>query len=253
MSPPPDDAIVSKSLDGIITSWNRGAQRIFGYTAEETVGRSVLMLVPADRKDEEPKILAQLRRGERVDHFETIRVKKDGQLVPVSLTISPIKDATGTIIGASKIARDITRLQAHRRGRARRSSCRASGARRAQAEHASRMKDEFLATVSHELRTPLNAIVGWTDVLKEGGHGPEAARGSEAIKRNAFAQAQLIEDLLDLGRITSGKLTLQLGLDRGRPTSSGEDHSIGSVASPPRTPGEWKSTSASSSMTSGAA
>lgn len=103
-----DDAIVSKNLDGIITTWNAAAERLFGYTADEAVGQSVTMLIPEDRPDEEPRILARLRRGERVDHFETIRRRKDGTLVDVSLTISPVKDASGTVVGASKIGRDIS-------------------------------------------------------------------------------------------------------------------------------------------------
>lgn len=103
-----DDAIISKDLTGIITSWNKGAERLFGYTADETIGRSVLIIIPPDRFHEEPKILDQLRRGQKVDHFETIRRRKDGTLVDISLTISPIRDAHGKIIGASKIARDIT-------------------------------------------------------------------------------------------------------------------------------------------------
>lgn len=103
-----DDAIISKDLNGIITSWNKGAERVFGYTAEETIGRSVTMLIPPERLKEEPKILERLRRGERVDHFETIRVRKDGTLINISLTISPIRDTQGRIVGASKIARDIT-------------------------------------------------------------------------------------------------------------------------------------------------
>ncbi len=103
-----DDAILSKNLNGIITSWNAGAQRLFGYTAEETVGQPVTMLMPPERFNEEPGILARIRRGERVDHYETIRRRKDGTLLDVSLTISPIVDSQGKIIGASKIARNIT-------------------------------------------------------------------------------------------------------------------------------------------------
>ena len=103
-----DDAIISKDLNGIITSWNKSAERVFGYTAAEAVGQSITMLIPPDRLDEEPNILARLRRGERVDHFETIRRRKDGTLLDISLTISPVKDADGRIIGASKIARNIT-------------------------------------------------------------------------------------------------------------------------------------------------
>ncbi len=103
-----DDAIISKDLNSIITSWNIGAERLFGYTAAEVIGKPVTILIPADRLDEEPRILSRLKRGERVDHFETIRQRKDGQLLDISLTISPVKDQQGRIIGVSKIARDIT-------------------------------------------------------------------------------------------------------------------------------------------------
>ncbi|HEY2358529.1 MAG TPA: PAS domain S-box protein [Phenylobacterium sp.] len=102
------DAILSKDLDGVITSWNRGAEQLFGYTAEETIGKSVTLLIPADRLDEEPSILARLRRGEHIDHYETVRRRKDGSLVDISLTVSPIRDSSGKVVGASKIARDIS-------------------------------------------------------------------------------------------------------------------------------------------------
>jgi signal transduction histidine kinase/CheY-like chemotaxis protein len=136
-------------------------------------------------------------------------VRKNGEHFPISLTISPVKDASGHIIGASKIARDITDL---RNAAAEREQLLASERRaRAQAENANRMKDEFLSTVSHELRTPLNAIVGWTDVLADETQKPEEIRhGIEVIRRNAMMQAQLIEDLLDLGRISSGKMALEI-------------------------------------------
>lgn len=103
-----DDAILSKNLDGVITSWNLGAQKLFGYVAEEVVGKSVTILIPSDRLDEEPPILNRIRRGERIEHYETIRQRKDGGLIDISLTVSPIKDSFGRIVGASKIARDIT-------------------------------------------------------------------------------------------------------------------------------------------------
>lgn len=102
-----DDAILTKDLDGTITSWNRGAERIFGYTAAETIGRPVTMLIPQDRHDEEPEILGRIRRGEHVDHYETIRQHKNGRLIHISLTVSPLRDERGEIVGASKIARDI--------------------------------------------------------------------------------------------------------------------------------------------------
>jgi PAS domain S-box-containing protein len=103
-----DDAIVSKDLDGIITTWNRGAERLFGYSAEEAIGRPILMLIPPDRVDEEPGILARIRSGERIDHYETVRRRKDGGMIDISLTVSPMRDNQGRIVGASKIARDIT-------------------------------------------------------------------------------------------------------------------------------------------------
>jgi PAS domain S-box-containing protein len=102
-----DDAIIGKTLNGIITSWNKGAEQLFGYTAEEAVGNSVTILIPPERQDEEPAILERLRRGERIDHYETIRQRKDGSLIDISLTVSPVKNAQGKIVGASKIARDI--------------------------------------------------------------------------------------------------------------------------------------------------
>ena len=102
-----DDAIVSKNLDGIITSWNNGAERVFGYTAEEAIGQPITIVIPHDRWDEERTILTRIRRGERIDHFETVRQRKHGSLIVVSLTISPVKNAAGKIVGASKIARDV--------------------------------------------------------------------------------------------------------------------------------------------------
>lgn len=109
-----DDAIISKDLSGVITSWNRGAERLFGYTAEEAIGKPIVMLIPADRQDEEPAILERIRRGELIDHYETVRRRKDGSLIDISLTTSPVKNAEGMIIGASKIARDISdRKRAH--------------------------------------------------------------------------------------------------------------------------------------------
>jgi PAS domain S-box-containing protein len=135
-----DDAIVSKDLNGIVRSWNRSAERMFGYTADEIVGHSILTIIPEDRRQEEDRVLAAIRAGERVDHFETVRRTKSGSLIPVSLTVSPIRDATGTVVGASKIARDISdRKRAD-----------------ALAEKASR-RDAFLAQITLTLGRSLDA------------------------------------------------------------------------------------------------
>ncbi len=204
-----DDAIISKNLESIVTIWNPGAERIFGYTAKEMIGQSIRRIIPAELMSEEDDIIARIRRGERVDHFETRRLRKDGRALDVSLTISPIHDDDGQIIGASKIARDISgkKISEQRLTEALEDARKA----RQQAEVANRMKDEFLATVSHELRTPLTAIVGWIRMLRSGNLSPERAEQAlEVIDRNTRSQAQLIEDLLDISRITMGKLRLDV-------------------------------------------
>jgi PAS domain S-box-containing protein len=146
------DAIVSKSLNGVITSWNKGAERLFGYAAEEAVGQNITLIIPPERRDEERTILEQLTRGERVDHFETVRMRKDGSLLDVSLTISPMKDASGRVVGASKLARDITE-----RNRAE------EALRQAQTDlaHASRLTTmgEFTASLAHEVNQPIAAAI----------------------------------------------------------------------------------------------
>ncbi|MBV9129609.1 MAG: PAS domain S-box protein, partial [Verrucomicrobia bacterium] len=330
------DAIIGKDLNSIITSWNSGAERIFGYTAEEMIGTSIMRLIPPDRQDEEQEILSRIRRGECFDHFETVRLAKDGRQLNVSIMVSPIKNSIGHVIGASKVARDITeRKEAQERERqllaeaatanakfraffeqgplfagimaldgtileANRLSLEACGytkeqvigkkfwdcpwwcysaalmqqiklavtqaaagqiykaempylvadgsqrtvsllvlpikdetgrtmflaptgtditelkraesqrddllqaerAARAAAEHASLLKDEFLATLSHELRTPLNGILGWSHIMQQGNAGAEIiAQGLEVIDRSARAQSEIIEDLLDMSRI----------------------------------------------------
>jgi PAS domain S-box-containing protein len=203
-----NDAIVSKSLEGIISTWNQGAQRMFGYEAAEIVGKPVAVLIPRERIDEEPAIIEKLKRGEKVENYETVRQCKDGRLVDVSLTVSPIKDGAGRIIGASKILRDIT--QKKRDQQAREQLLEAERTARAEAERLNVMKDEFLATLSHELRTPLSAILGWSQLLLSGKLGAEGGKqGLETINRNARAQSQLIEDLLDMSRIVLGKVRVE--------------------------------------------
>jgi PAS domain S-box-containing protein len=218
-----DDAIIGKDLNGIITSWNQGAERIFGYSAEEMIGTSITRLIPLERQGEEEQILSCLKRGERFEHFETVRTTKEGRHLHVSLTISPIKDANGRVVGASKIARDITDRKlseealreaqkvAEAANADRQRLLESERAARSQAERASHMKDEFLATLSHELRTPLNAVLGWATALRAGDFPTEELeQGLETIERNARVQAQIIEDLLDMSRIISGKVRLDV-------------------------------------------
>src|SRR5437899_2617078 len=154
-----DDAIVSKTLEGIITSWNPAAERMFGYAAVEAIGQSILIIIPPDRCQEEEYVLDRIRRGESVEHFDTVRVDRRGQRIPISLTVSPIRNALGEIIGASKIARDITE---RKQAEAERAALLArEQPARAELEALHRTKDQFLAVLSHELRTPVNAIFGW--------------------------------------------------------------------------------------------
>jgi PAS domain S-box-containing protein len=196
-----DDAIIGIDLEATITSWNRGAERVFGYTPEEVVGRSVTVLIPEGREDEEPRILARIRAGERIEHYETIRCRKDGVRLPISLTVSPIRNAEGVIIGASKIARDITLQKANEA---------ALKEAKEAAEAASAAKDRFLAVLSHELRTPLTPVLMAAAVHERNPALPEAIREDMAmIRRNVELETKLIDDLLDLNRIASGKLDLQ--------------------------------------------
>ena len=211
-----EDPIISKNLDGIVTSWNPAAQKLFQYTAQEMIGQPISTLIPSDHGDEEPEILKRIRRGERLANYETQRRRKDGSIVNVSLTVSPIRNTLGQIIGASKIVRDITENKhAETRERERlkqiENAIREAEEARQLAEQASIAKDEFLATVSHELRTPITAILGWTYMLANGQVSSEQQQKAFAvIERNARSQAQLIEDLLDISRITSGRMRIDL-------------------------------------------
>ncbi|HET8782314.1 MAG TPA: PAS domain S-box protein [Pyrinomonadaceae bacterium] len=204
-----DDAIISKDLNGIISSWNRGAERVFGYKADEVIGKPVTILMPQELYDEEEQILARIRAGRSVDHYETVRLRKDGTLLDISLTISPIRDETGRIIGASKIARDITEEKRAEEERTR--LLERERIAREEAENANRLKDEFLATLSHELRNPLNVVIGYSEILRRSEdvtNGSFVNRAADVIRRNALAQSQLVSDLLDLSRLQMGKLAI---------------------------------------------
>jgi len=190
-----EDAIVSKDINGIVQTWNKAAERMFGYSADEMIGHSIRTIIPRERWHEEDKVLARIRSGRSIDHFETVRHRKDGSLIEVSLSVSPIKTSTGAIIGASKIARDITTQRQLARD----------------AEEANRVKDEFLAMLSHELRTPLNAVLGYTRMLREGHLGPDRRdRAIETIERNANLLGQLVADVLDVSSIVTGKVRLNM-------------------------------------------
>src|SRR5947207_4951586 len=148
-----DDAIISKSLDGVIRTWNRGAERIFGYSAAEAIGQHIELIIPAERHAEETMVLAKIRAGGIVDHFETVRRTKDGRLIDISLTVSPIRDARGRITGASKIARDITERK--RMDAMVRDSEDRLRALVAELRQADERKDEFIALLAHELRNQI--------------------------------------------------------------------------------------------------
>jgi PAS domain S-box-containing protein len=189
-----DDAIVSKSLDGVITSWNTGAERIFGYSAAEAVGRPIDLIIPPDRIDEEREILRRLRAGQRIQHYETIRRTRHGRLLDISLSLSPVRDPTGRVVGASKIARDVT------------------DRRRAEAEReeSNRRKDEFIAILAHELRNPLAPVRTAARYLKLAGQAtPDAERQVDMIERQVAQMSRLIDDLLDVSRISRGALQLR--------------------------------------------
>ena len=196
-----DDAIVSKSLDGIIRTWNSGAERMFGYSSDEALGRHITLIIPEDRHHEEDMVLGKVRRGETVDHFETVRRTKDGRLRDISLTVSPIRDAHGQVIGASKIARDITeRKRMDAQLEAMVSALREADTR----------KDEFIAMLAHELRNPLSAIAVATDLLARSKIDDRKARFAvPAIERQMRQLRRLVDDLLNMARITSGKLVLR--------------------------------------------
>jgi PAS domain S-box-containing protein len=196
-----DDAIISKNLDGIIQSWNAAAERLFGYTAEQAVGRHISFLIPVDRDGEEEQILTRLRAGERIYHFDTVRVRSDGQHIPISVTISPIRDDAGRIIGASKIARDISdRKRAEEQ----------IYSLLTRLQQADRCKDEFLATLAHELRGPLTPLCAMIEVLKRGdGNGETLRQARDTMERQVGLLVRLVDDLLDVSRITSNKLELR--------------------------------------------
>jgi PAS domain S-box-containing protein len=195
-----DDAIISKNLDGVITSWNAAAERLFGYTADEIVGRSISVLMPEERHDDMEEILGRIRRGERVDHYETVRVSKSGRRIAVSLSVSPVRDSRGRIIGAAKIARDIS---ARSEAEAERESL------LREAQQGVRLRDVFLSVAGHELRTPLNALklqlFNLQRSLTESDQIALAGKAQREIERLSV----LTNRLLDVARMAAGGFSLE--------------------------------------------
>jgi PAS domain S-box-containing protein len=184
-----DDAIISKTLESVITSWNEGAERIFGYTAAEMIGESIYKLIPPDRLDEEPRIISRLKKGERVEHFETQRLTKHGSLLDVSLTISPVKDPQGNIIGVSKIARDITERKLDET-----------------------RKNDFIGMVSHELKTPLTSLTAIIQIanakLKESDN-PFLSTAMERATIQVKKMTGMINGFLNISRLEAGKILIE--------------------------------------------
>lgn len=209
------DAIISKTLDGIVTSWNSAAASLYGYTAEEMIGQPIMRLVPPERSEEVQQILTRLRRGERVKQLETVRARKDGTRIDVSLTVSPIKDSRGRLVGGSTIARDITQR------------------RRAEQEiqEGVRRRDQFLAMLSHELRNPLSAVRTATRVLNSPNiDGTTAAEACRVVDRQTLHMTRLLDDLLDVSRITQKKIKLRRSLIDLRDTVEDAVQSVRALA-----------------------
>ncbi|HEY9627288.1 MAG TPA: PAS domain S-box protein [Coleofasciculaceae cyanobacterium] len=184
------DAIISKTLEGVIVSWNASAENLFGYSAAEAIGQPIAMLIPPDQLDVETRFLSLIRQGESIQQYETVRRRKDGTFVDISLTLSPVRDAKGTIVGASKIARDITEQRT-----------------------LDRMKNEFISIVSHELRTPLTAIRGSLGLILRGVYDKKPEKKHRMIEiaaQESNRLVRLVNDILDLQRLESGRMKLDL-------------------------------------------
>jgi PAS domain S-box-containing protein len=218
-----NDAIIGKTLQGVITTWNRGAEHIYGYTAEEVVGKNVSLLLPPERSDEVMAIItAMVASNARTEHFETKRIRKDGRVIDVSLTVSPIRDADGTIVGASSVARDVTEHNNMAE------ALNASELRSVEA--VSRAKDEMVSLVSHELRTPLASLLGFTELLYSRDFSEDRRKQYLGVMlREGRRLTDLINDVLHIQRLEAGHQTLNLtpvdldALIRRAVTAAGED------------------------------
>jgi two-component system sensor histidine kinase/response regulator len=194
------DAIISKTVDGTIVSWNPGAERLYGYNKAEAVGHSSMMLVPAGHEDEGQPLIDRVVGGDRVEEFESVRVRKDGSLVDVSITMSAVRDAKGNVIGASTIARDVSdhkRMEVELR------------ASREEALAASAMKSAFLANMSHEIRTPLNGVIGMSDLLLDSSLDREQREHARLLKSAGETLVAVVDAILDFSKIEAGAMLLE--------------------------------------------
>lgn len=192
-----DDAIISKTPQGIITSWNPAAIKMFGYTEDEAIGKHISLIIPDDRLNEEAYIIGEVTRGAKVDHFQTIRKTKSGKPVPISLTVSPVISESGKIIGASKIARDISAEQASQQETSR------------LYEHLKVLnakKDDFIALASHELKTPLTCISAYVQMLAKLETEARNRALVDKLQHQITKLSSLVEDLLDVSKIEAGKM-----------------------------------------------
>lgn len=194
-----DDAIIGKDLDGTIKSWNPGAEMIFGYSAEQAIGQSSLILIPPDKRNEDAEFMQLVQQGKTIHHHETRRLRKDGSLIEASVSMAPIFDVSGKLIGASKIVRDITEHK-----QLENTLLEAKHA----AESANQAKSAFISTMSHEIRTPLNAIIGMAYLLHRTALSHDQKEQVDAIQVSSRILLALINDILDLSKIEAGELTL---------------------------------------------
>jgi len=189
-----DDAIISKNLDGVISSWNKSAERLFGYTAEEAIGQSIMLIIPADRRKEEESILDRIRHGQRVDHFETVRRRKDGTLIELSVTISPVRDSTGRVVGASKVGRVITERRQSER------ALRESEERLRKTEKLA-AAGQLAASLAHEINNPLSSVTNALYLLKTTGELSGGAKSLVDIASSELARmARIVKQSLSYYR-----------------------------------------------------
>ena len=195
-----DDSIIGTDLDGVILSWNGGAERMWGYTAQEAVGKHIKILFPVARRDDYRSSLRRIQGHERIERFESVRIKKDGTLLDVSVILSPIVDDLGVLRGVSAIYRDITKD--------RQSAVELVRAKEA-AEAASKAKSEFLANMSHEIRTPMNGVLGMLEVALDLDLTPELRDYLETARASAGALLVILNDILDFSKIEAGRMLLE--------------------------------------------